>query len=314
MLSTRTKFSGTSEAVRHHLDKLDATGRFHAMFLVSTPRIFMFGEALISTFLELLQRAKFKGSVSVIVRGKRFWADAAYVRANRWNVPTIIDADGTLLKPIKAWDFGSPLLRIWDSTGTLWWWAALEDVPTGKGFKQLLNSLDHSTGPLLSQRFDRTTSKPFVAPSVEHTRIACPDATIRWSVQLQDDSALAVGPLSVPVISGNGQWLAAFDFYRYSVRIYQLPEGTHVAELQGDTSSCRKCSWLVSDSTYRDVSRYMWAALTQPAWADTVLVTLHINTFIISFSRENISVGKKYYVVGYYHPNWRIGRGGEFVL
>lgn len=306
------KFSGTSEVVRHHLDKLGAKGRFHVLFLVPTPRIFVYGEALISYHIDQLHQAAFKGSVSIILRGKRYWADQKYVRANRWNAPTIIDADGALLKPIKAWDLGPPLMTIWDSTGTLWWWAALEDVPTGKGFRLLLDSLDRSSEPLLPLRFVRTLSKPLVATSVGHTSLGCANTTIRSVIELQDDSSLAVGPLSAPVISGNGKWLAAFDYYRYSIRIYQLPEGTHIAELRGDTSSSRKCSWLVSDTTYYDNSRFMWAALTQPAWADTVLVTLHINSFIKSFSRQNIFIDKKYYVLGYYPPNWRIGRGAEF--
>ncbi len=56
----------------------------------------------------------------------------------------------------------------------------------------------------------------------------------------------------------------------------------------------------------------MWAALTQPAWDDTVLITLQVNTFIKSFGPDYTIVGKKYYVLGYYPPNWRISRGAMF--
>ncbi len=184
------KFSGTSEVVRHHLDKLDAKGRFHVLFLVPTPRIFVYGEALISYHIDQLHQAAFKGSVSIILRGKRYWADQKYVRANRWNAPTIIDADGALLKPIKAWDLGPPLMTIWDSTGTLWWWAASRGCPLlEKGLDySLIHSIVAANHCFHYASFERCQSL-LLQQALGTPALGCANTTIRSAIELQDDSS-----------------------------------------------------------------------------------------------------------------------------
>ncbi len=306
-------FSGKSEAIQRHLERLNAKGRFHGIFLVPMPRSFVWGEALIRTLTEQLQEAKFRGSLSVIVRGGRYWADAAYVRENRWGIPAVIDAEGKLLKPIKAWDIAFPLLTIWDSSGTLWWWAPVESVPTGSYLAHFVDSLERSIAPMISTTFIRTTSKPFVAGSVGRTNLSCPMANVSKLVPLQDDSTLAVGPLFGPAISGNGKWFAAMDFYRYSVRIFQLPDGKHAVELKGDTTGCRGSSWYVPDSIYFEESRYLWSNCTQPVWSDSILRTINVLSYIRYYSPKEIGIDKKYYLLSFCPPGWGRCAGAEFI-
>ncbi|GIV56760.1 MAG: hypothetical protein KatS3mg040_1528 [Candidatus Kapaibacterium sp.] len=305
-------FSGKSEAIQRHLERLNAKGRFHGIFLVPMPRSFVWGEALIRTRVEQFRKSNFRGSLSVIVRGRRYWADAAYVRENRWGIPAVIDADGKLLKSIKAWDIGFPLLTIWDSTGTLWWWAPVESVPSGNDLPRLLDSLERSTAPMISKKFMRTTAKPFIAESVGRSHLSCSMANVSKVVPLQDDSTLAVGPLFGPAISGNGKWFAAMDFHRYSVRIYQLPEGKHEIELRGDTVGCRGSSWYVPDSTYHYVSRYLWSSLAQPVWSDSILWTINVLSYVCYYSKEEKGIDKKYYLLSYCPPGWGRCAGAEF--
>lgn len=305
-------FSGKSEAIQWHLERLNAKGRFHGIFLVPMPRVFVFGEALIRTLTEQLQEARFRGSLSVIIRGSRYWADAAYVRENRWGIPAVIDAEGKLLKPIKAWDIAFPLLTIWDSTGTLWWWAPVESVPTGGYLAHFVDSLERSTAPMISTTFIRTTSKPFVAGSVGRTNLSCSMANVGKVVPLQDDSTLAVGPLFGPAISGNGRWFAAMDFHRYSVRIFHLPDGKHAVELKGDTTGCRGSSWYVPDSIYLEERRYLWSNYTQPVWSDSILRTINVLSYIRYYNPKEIGIAKKYCLLSFCPPGWGRCAGAEF--
>jgi len=306
------RFQGRSEAIYHYLQQQPIKARFHGIFLIPSPRSYVFGEALVQVLAEQLKQNKFEGSLSIILRGRRLWADRSYVRQNQWNIPAVIDTGGIILKPINAWNTLTVMLTIWDSTGTLWWWSPVEDVPTGDALKRFLDTLKKSTSPMVSESYRRTVSKSFAAATVGWQKLSSPQAQISRVISLKDDSTNAVGPLYGPVISSNGLWLAAFDFYRYSIRVYQLPSGDQVTELQADSAGSRYSSWLVPDSIYKRLSRFMIATLNYPGWSDTVLKTIMIHSYVKSFSPESKVIDKKYYVVGFSPPEWKICCGAEF--
>lgn len=297
------RFSGRSDAIRQYLQRQKEQARFHAIFIVSAPRSFVWGEAIIKELASQLRKAKFGGSISAIVRGRRYYADVEYVRSNKWNIPTLVDTDGALLKAINAWDPQLPFLTIWDSAGTLWWWSTLDNPPTGKKLRSLLDSIAKSAEPLLSRQYVSSVRKPFHAESVGYDAVPCPVAKPLLRVRLQDDSTTALGRLTAAEMSSNGQWLAAFDFYKYSVRLFEIPSGKMIRHLQADTSAGRGRSWYAPNWLYHSHKQYLWNALTQPQFVDSMLWTIQVSSYIRHFSSfpsdTMTGIDKCYYIVAY---------------
>lgn len=242
---------GQSPVIAKHIQQMQVKARFHVIFIVTMPRIHTFGEMLIREWIKQLRGAGFPGSISVIIRGRRYFADAAYVRSWRWGIPSVIDSEGKVLKAISAWREDFPIATIWDSTGVLWWWSYVNLAPTGSDLKEFLSKLNESQHPFEEARqFVKTTPAGCIAESVGRTQINIPTAAIKKAIPLEDDSVHQIGPLEGGTISGNGRWFAALDFYKQCIRVFELQDGRLIATVCGDTQVFRARSWYVPDTLY----------------------------------------------------------------
>ncbi|MDW8075971.1 MAG: hypothetical protein RMK00_09420 [Bacteroidota bacterium] len=297
------QFAGRSEVIYKYLQQQKRKARFHVIFIVSAPRSFVWGEAVIKTLAEQFVERKFPGSISAIVRSDRYYADRAYLREYEWNFPVALDGEGLLLKPINAWERNIPFTTVWDSAGTLWWWAAVDDTPTGKDLSRFLDSLYRSSTPLLPQSYFKSVEKGFSAATVGWDVLPCTQAPIARVLALQDDSSTAVGKLVGPVISGNGQWVATFDFHQHSIRVFELASGKQVVHLKGDKNTCRSRSWYLPEAKYKELERYLWSSLVHPQFSDSVLWTIQVSSFVKYYNEDGrIGIDKSYYLMGCIPP------------
>lgn len=308
------RMRGQSPAIARYLHQLNAQGRFHVIFIVTLPRVYAFGEMIIKELIEQFQKAGFKGSISVIVRGRRYYADVAYTRSWGWGVPCLVDPDGTLLKQIGIARSNFPIATIWDTTGTLWWWSYVDVVPTGQDLKKFLAELTASTQPFeeVKKFHSHFTREACVAESVGVGELGVSAAGIGRVVSLEDDSLHRVGPLTGCVISGNGRWLAAMDMYLQCIRVYELEKGRLVATMCGDTHAFRARSWYVPDTIYQQARKFFWSNFVSPSFTDSTLWSILITTYVRCFNDSSHTIDKSYLFVGYNPPFTRIACAAEF--
>ncbi|MCX8051035.1 MAG: hypothetical protein N3B17_03965 [Chlorobi bacterium] len=306
------RFAGRSSVIHEFIRQQNNKARFHVIFIVSAPRSFFWGEALIGKLSEDLQKAKFSGSVSAIVRGKRYYADYAYVRANQWKCRVVIDTTGVLLKPINAWEPSLPWMTVWDSTGTLWWWAQVNHAPTGDKLSYFMDSLNATNSPLLPRGYLQTVRKQFHAISVGTPEVSCPIVEMVSRVRLQDDSTTMTGQLFSPVFSSDGRWFAALDFYTQGIRVFDVSKGSQAAHIVANPAASRGRTWFLIDSEYKAIKRYLVGNLCQPQFQDSLLWTIQISAYVRHFSAENIGIDKCYYILAYEPPFQKIVQIAEF--
>lgn len=308
------EFAGRSEVMQEYLRKQQPRGRFHAVFIVPALRAFPAGDLLIREIAQQLRRYQFSGSVTAIVRIDRYYAESAYLRSLRWNIPVVMDTNGTLLKAIHGWKRYLPILTMWDSTGTLWWWAVIQDVPTGDALEQFLDSLGRSTQPLLSQGHYRALQKPAYAVSVGQKRVFCDTAQIQQSIFLRDDSVLAAGQLWQPIIDKTGKWLVVADITAMNIRVYDLQTGEHLLNIVADSAAVRGRSWFLSESELNRAKDLIVNALTHPQMTeDSIVWTIQASYYVRAYhwprmpnGNSFMLYGKAYYLLGYQLPNARL--------
>jgi hypothetical protein len=293
----------------------------HVVFFISRPRAFIYGEALVAKTISQLQTLGFDGTITVVVRGRRYYADIEYVRRQRWLASVYIDTSGRLLEAARIKPIHNPHFTVWDTSGTCLYrhvlgTSTLDMTSLERILRECRNGARKSVElDALADPLPEKSSALTVGYETPDKKWRIPKRIS--SIALQDDSVICVGSVRDPVLSSDGRWLAVMDQTYFYVRIYDLMNGHHHAIIKGDTSVCYKLSWWYPDTISAQAKRMLIAQAQFPYFVDTTLYVHHLYGYIHNADigpSQYLGINKESYLLKYEPPFYRITGGTKLQL
>lgn len=181
------------------------------------------GEGLIQTYVESLRKQKFKGSISAVLRSRRYYADKAYAKKLPWQIPITLDTSGKIISSLRVENEAYPFLTFWNSDGSLLYWRYVGGrVLGGKSLDSLLQLLYSTKKPLIDTTRMQQGMQQWkaYAGGIEAPLARWRKPAVVRVLELQDDSTTMVGKITQVSLSRDTKWLAAQDMSNYSCDVF----------------------------------------------------------------------------------------------